>query len=199
MIRATIFCAVVSTAFPVLAGGPPDPDWPCIQRRQPELSVVQVWSGPLPDDASTAMTKNPDVQKLSQIIVLRRTPLDEADKLIGEFAETADAQKLTALFQASFDHIQKTRSKVMAGITRYAHKQKSLDEAIKEKRHEFYALNSTEPKDYDAIDKAEEDLEWSTRIFQDRQQALTYVCETPVILEQRIFSLGRSIAGHLKK
>lgn len=198
MIRATVFCAAVCAAFPVLAAGPPDPDWPCIQRRQPELSVAQVWSGPLPDDSIMAMTKDAEVQKLSQIIVLRRTPLDEADKLIGEFAETADAQKLTALFQASFEHIQKTRNKVMAGITRYAHKQKSLDETIKETRHEFNALSSAEPKDFDAIDKAEEELEWSTRIFQDRQQALTYVCETPVILEQRIFSLGRSIAGHLK-
>ena len=47
------------------------------------------------------------------------------------------------------------------------------------------------------IDAAEAQLDWSTRIFQDRQQSLTYVCETPVILEQRAFALGRAIAAHL--
>ena len=35
------------------------------------------------------------------------------------------------------------------------------------------------------------------RIFTDRQQSLSHVCETPVILEQRAFALGRAIAGHL--
>ena len=31
----------------------------------------------------------------------------------------------------------------------------------------------------------------------ERQQSLTYVCETPVILEQRAFALSRAIAGRL--
>jgi hypothetical protein len=52
--------------------------------------------------------------------------------------------------------------------------------------------------DFDAIDKQEEQLDWDTRIFQDRQQALSYVCETPVILEQRVFALARAIAAGLK-
>ena len=38
-------------AAPALAAGPPDPDWPCIQRRQPHLSIAQVWGGPVPDAA----------------------------------------------------------------------------------------------------------------------------------------------------
>ena len=29
-----------------------DPDWPCIQRKQPHLSLAQVWSGPVPDAAA---------------------------------------------------------------------------------------------------------------------------------------------------
>ena len=83
----------------------------------------------------------------------------------------------------------------MAGITRYAHKQEALDGRIDEARHEFAALNAAEPKDFDRIDALEEEIDWSTRIFQDRQQSLTYVCETPVILEQRAFALGRAIAA----
>ena len=49
------------------------------------------------------------------------------------------------------------------------------------------------------MDEVEKQLDWSTRIFQDRQQSLTYVCETPVVLEQRAFALGRAVESHLPK
>jgi hypothetical protein len=35
MIRA-FFLALLAAA-PAFAAGPPDPDWPCVQRRQPHL------------------------------------------------------------------------------------------------------------------------------------------------------------------
>ena len=60
------------------------------------------------------------------------------------------------------------------------------------------ALEAAATPDFDAIDAQEEQLDWNTRIFQDRQQALTYVCETPVLLEQRVFALARAIAAGLK-
>ena len=195
MIRLALMLSLA--AAPALAAGPPDPDWPCIQRRQPHLSLGQVWSGPPPDDAVTALAKGAEVQRVAKLIALRRTSMEEAGTLVADFAATADAPALVALNLAAFDHIQQARDRVMAGITRYAHKQEALDAHIKEKRQEFDRLSAAESPDFDAIDKVEEDIDWSTRIFQDRQQSLTYVCETPVILEQRAFALGRMIAGHL--
>ena len=85
----------------------------------------------------------------------------------------------------------------MAGITRYAHKQEALDAAIDELRHEFAALEPPSRRTSTGSTRVEEEIDWSTRIFQDRQQSLTYVCETPVILEQRAFALGRAIAALL--
>ena len=90
------------------------------------------------------------------------------------------------------------RNSVMAGITRYAHKQEALDRDIKEKRDAFARLEAADPPDFDRIDALEREIDWATRIFRDRQQSLTYVCETPVILEQRVFALARSIAAGLK-
>ena len=195
MIRLAVLLSLLSA--PAWAGDTPDPDWPCIQRRQPHLSLGQVWSGPPPDDAVTALAKGAEVQRVAKLIALRRTSMEEAGTLVADFAATADAPALVALNLAAFDHIQQARERVMAGITRYAHKQEALDAHIKEKRQEFDRLSAAESPDFDAIDKVEEDIDWSTRIFQDRQQSLTYVCETPVILEQRAFALGRMIAGHL--
>lgn len=182
-----------------VAAGPPDPDWPCIQRRQPQLSLAQVWAGPPPDEAATEQADRPDVQRVAKLIALRRTSTDEAERLIADFAATADGPAMVGLFVATFDHIQTARNRVMAGITRYAHKQEALDSHIQENRHAFEALMAADSPDFNAIDKIEEDIDWSTRIFQDRQQSLTYVCETPVILEQRAFALGRIVVAHMPK
>jgi hypothetical protein len=195
MIRALLLSLAV--AAPALAAGPPDPDWPCIQRRQPSLSLAQVWAGPLPDEATLARAESPEVQAVAQVIALRRTPLEAAEARIDAFAAEQDPPALTALFVAALEHINTARDRVMAGITRYAHKQEALQDRINAARHEFEALNAAEPKDFDRIDALEEEIDWSTRIFKDRQQSLTYVCETPVILEQRAFALGRAIAARL--
>lgn len=197
MIRPALLLLVL--AAPAYAAGPVDPDWPCVQRRQPQLSVAQVWAGPPADAAAEALLADPAVQDLAQVLALRRTALPEAEARIADFAADHDAAALTALFLATFDHIQTRRNQVMAGITRYAHKQAALDNQIATARQTYDQLLAASPQDFDAIDKAEAEIDWSTRIFQDRQQSLTYVCETPVILEQRAFAIGRAIAAHLKE
>ncbi|MBP7001123.1 hypothetical protein [Amaricoccus sp.] len=197
MIRATLLGLLV--AAPAWAAGPPDPDWPCIQRRQPHLSLAQVWGGPVPDAAVTELAASPEVQKLAQALALRRTPLETAEAEIAAFAADHDAGALTALFVATFEHINLARDRVMDGITRYAHKQEGLETRIEDLRRQFTALEAAEPKDFDRMDAVEKDLDWSMRIFQDRQQSLTYVCETPVILEQRAFALGRAVEALLPK
>jgi len=39
----------------------------------------------------------------------------------------------------------------------------------------------------------EELLSWDLRIFEERNRSMTYLCEQPVLLEQRAFALGRTI------
>jgi len=195
MIRAALLGLIV--AAPAYAAGPTDPDWPCIQRLQPHLSMAQVWGGPVPDAAAVALAKTPEIQREAEVIAVRRTPVADAEARIGTFAESNEAEGLVALFVASFDHINTTRDRALAGITRYAHKQAALEGRIEEIRHEFRALQEAEEKDFDRMDALEQELDWSTRIFQDRQQSLIYVCETPVILEQRAFAIGRAVESHL--
>ncbi len=139
-----------------------------------------------------ALARAPEIDRLAQVLALRRTPIEEAESQLKAFAESHEPAELVALFSATFDHINVTRDRVMAGITRYAHKQEALERQIEDLRHQFNALDAAEAKDFDRMDAVEKQLDWSTRIFQDRQQSLTYVCETPVILEQRAFALGRA-------
>ena len=36
-------------------------------------------------------------------------------------------------------------------------------------------------------------VEWETRIFDERRKTLTYACEVPVQIDQRLFALARLI------
>ncbi|WP_103255487.1 hypothetical protein [Tabrizicola aquatica] len=192
-----LLIAALLLTTPALAEGSGDPTWPCIQRKQPHLSIGQLWPGPPPDAAAAHLAQRPDIAALAQVLEQRRLPMDEAEVQIAAFAKGASAAELTALFVAVFDRIDAYRSRIMAGVARYAEKQTALSDQIEARRAEMARLSAAAAPDFDKIDAEEERLDWDVRIFTDRQAQLTYVCETPVILEQRAFALGRAIAAHL--
>lgn len=184
-------------AGPALAASGTDPTWPCIQRKQPHLSLGQIWSGPVPDEKTGELARDPEIAALADRLEQRRLPLEEAEAEISEFAKEADSARLTALMLAIFNRIEPDRNALIAGIARYGQKQVELSERIENRRAKMARMEAAEKPDFDAIDAEEEALDWDQRIFTERQQSLTYVCETPVILEQRAFALARAIASQL--
>ncbi|MBL7405792.1 hypothetical protein INQ30_26045, partial [Escherichia coli] len=57
------------------------------------------------------------------------------------------------------------------------------------------ASDATElPKDQSEL---ETKFAWDRRIFQERSQSLTYVCEVPQLLEQRLGEIARLIQARL--
>ncbi len=182
---------------PAFAESGTDPDWPCIQRKQPHLSLGQVWTGPVPGDAEAEMAKSPAILDLAARLEQRRLSIEDAEVAISDFAQTADNQQLTALMVAVTHGLDNRRGALIEGISRYGHKQVDLAAQIETRRDKMEAMEKAEKPDFDAIETEEAALDWDTRIFTDRQQSLTYVCETPVLLEQRAFALGRAIAAKL--
>ena len=57
-------------------------------------------------------------------------------------------------------------------------------------------VDGTEAEQSERAD-LQEILDWDTRIFQEREHSLTYVCDLPVQIERRAFALGREIQRHL--
>jgi hypothetical protein len=51
--------------------------------------------------------------------------------------------------------------------------------------------------DQSEIKNLASEIEWSTRIFEDRRKTIRYVCEVPSALEQRVFALARTIQQNL--
>jgi len=201
MFKTLLATTLVSALpFAAVAASFDDPDWPCIQRKVPEISVAQMWAGPVVTDAIIAMGKESRVVDLAARLALRRVPMDQAEQMIADFAAGLGDNRndmLTALFAKTFAHISAERKTVMAGISRYARKQAGLSGQIEQRRETLAAMQDNADSDLDKLEELQDNLAWDERIFNERRQSLTYVCETPTILEQRIFAIARAIQSHL--
>ncbi|MBK0399875.1 hypothetical protein H0I76_11795 [Limibaculum sp. M0105] len=191
------------TASPVRAADFSDPEWPCIQRKVPHLWPGQMWAGPPIPDPLPDWRADADVAELAHLLAARRTSDAEAEALIADFAAGLGedrAQRLTLLFAGAFALIDAERTQIIGGIGRYARKQTALADRLDATREAASALEARPSLSFDEADKLEalqDQILWDTRIFKERQQSLTYVCESPVILEQRAFWLARTIMAQL--
>lgn len=174
--------------------------WPCAQRKVSTISAGTIWSGP-----DVAQGKNwdddNDVAGLAQKLAARRTSLDEVDTLVADFAKTAGAdkdKKLTALFVGVLDIINENRDKILQGIMRYAQGQERLAERMREESDKIsQAQDEATAVVGVAVDQQNKDFAWDQRIFKERRQALSYVCETPSLLERRAFEIAKRIQAQL--
>jgi len=179
-----------------------DPTWPCVQRKVSQLSIGQMWTGEIlePEQIAAADEK---LDVLAAALAVRRTSLEEAEQLVDDFAKAAGedkAEKITLLFALVFERIDSERAELIGGIGRYAGKQAGLAERISKQGEELAKLEAKEDKSNDEFDRLEEiadQVDWDTRIFDERQQSLIYVCETPILLEKRAFALARMMMNHL--
>ena len=81
----------------------------------------------------------------------------------------------------------------MTGIERFTRKHRELADKV---RSDILALRKVqdEPQaDQSKIDELSRQVEWETRIFEERRKTINYVCEVPIIIERRLFALSRSI------
>ncbi|WP_245866428.1 hypothetical protein [Oceaniglobus roseus] len=188
----------LSLAGPLQAADYSDPEWPCLQRRVDSLSLGVMWPRPVPErdlDPALAAAAGDLVGRLE----LRRIPVEETPQLIADFVAAhpdLTGDDMSLVFADLFTRMNRDRSKLIKGITRYSLSQAKLAERIDETRVAMDAAMAKVGKtdaDFDAIDKMEEQIAWDERIYQDRKQSLTYVCETPVLIEKRLFAIAREM------
>ncbi len=181
------------------AGSNTDETWPCAQRKVPLISIGVVWSGPTLDENSSAWASDRAVAPTVAATTSRRISIEEAQAKIAAFAKTLEierAQKLLQLFTGQFQTINRERRDIVRGIGRYAKRQIALSEAIKATAQKLDGLRAQrtltddKKKQRDAL---QEKLNWDTRIYDDREKSLQFVCETPVLLEQRLYAFGKQI------
>jgi hypothetical protein len=194
ILAAAVLCASAAARPPAAAE---DPDWPCPQRLVPEIAPAMIWAGP-PLDAQGG-EPSPEVAALAGELAARRVPLEQAKSEVDAFAAGLPAQqksaRLTHLFAATLAIINRDRSSIIQGIKKYARGQRALADGINARNEQLSGLAGGQAAERDAL-MAEQG--WDVRVYEDRRSSLGYLCEQPVLLEQRAFALARAIADHLE-
>jgi hypothetical protein len=177
------------------------PDWPCSQVKVPEISVAAVWAGPAIDDVGNAWEEDPVIRELVARLAARRTSLDDAQKAISDVitgTEPERQKKAKLLFAGLFKTLNRERSDVMRGLERYFRKQREFSEQIRSTIVQLHELQDRPDADQSRVDELANRVEWDTRVFEERRKTITFVCEVPVAIEQRLFALARAIQQSLE-
>nr|WP_146691122.1 hypothetical protein [Bradyrhizobium canariense] len=178
-----------------LALDPRYPDWPCQQLKVPEISIASVWTGPSIEPIDSTKPTDAKEAELVARLAARRTPIEEAKKLIADFVvgtQEEKQEKAKTLFAGLYSTLNGQRDEVMNGIERFSRKQKAMAGDIREEAQKLRDLQDK------ATDQAQSEelsnrLAWQTRIFEDRRKSTSYVCDVPVLIEKRLFDLGTAI------
>jgi hypothetical protein len=197
-------CLAVATALTLLAartaGAAGSEDWPCVQRKVPEISLAAVWAGPPLDAAALKWRTDPGIAGLVEHLAARRTSEKEAGQAIaGLVASSGEAKgpKLLALLAGLVETINAERAEVIAGIERFGRVQKQLAAALRDENAKLDAMRADTKADPAKFTELSDRLVWDLRIFDERQKSLRFVCEVPMLIEQRLFALSRTIQNAL--
>jgi hypothetical protein len=162
--------------------------------------LAAVWPGPSIEGLE--WRNDQAVADIVARLAARRVPLDDAERTIEDFARSQGAgktKKLVSVFAGLFETLNDERSQVIEGLLRFGAKQKELAEKIRAENALPRETRGKPPPDAGKQDAetVEGDLEWDLRVFDERHQSLAYVCETPTLIEQRLFALARVIQRSL--
>lgn len=184
-------------------GGQPAPaEWPCEQPLRAQMSIGAMWQGPALDEDSE-WRKIPGVAALVDQIAPRSVPEEEAIENIHRFAAGYDGAERTKVlgdvFLGLFETLSAERNDIVRGIKRFYRRQDALARRIEEGWKKLGEIdpNATDPDTMEQRLALQQQVDWDSRIFDDRQRLLPQVCEQPRVLEQRVFALSRAIQEQL--
>ena len=191
-----VLAVLTALPSPSQAADQRNADWPCVQPKVPQMSPAAMWDGPSIADIGNSWQDDPKIKDLVSRLAARRTPLDLAEKAIADFVTGTAAEKqdkAKKLFVGLFDTLDQERGEVMSGLERVARKEKELADKIRSDVGTLHQLQDKPGGDETKITALASQVEWSTRIFEDRRKTIRYVCEVPTTIEQRTFALARAI------
>lgn len=202
LVLAGLIFAALGT--PALAAEANSRDWPCVQRKVSLLTSAQFWDGPQVEGLS-GWQSDDRIGKLIPVLLSRRLPLETVATAIASFAaqqpEAEREEALKGLFAGLLASANSERNLVMGGIERFQQRQRARAHEIERQGAEIHALKARAAQDDAArqeLKVAEDKYNWDVRVFSERQQSLPLACEIPVLIEQRLFQLGREIRSHMR-
>jgi hypothetical protein len=189
-------------AAPIAAQQSMQGDWPCKQVRVPEIALGGVWTGSSIENERKSWRDESAIADLVARIAARRTPMEEAEKLVADFAQAAGENRktrLTTLFAGLYERMNDERREVVNGLDRFGRRLKEMAEKTREETQAFFELQGKKPPaDTETVKKAAETLQWRVRLFEEQRKMASYVCESPALIEQRFGALARKIISEME-
>jgi chromosome segregation ATPase len=164
--------------------------------KVPGIAIASVWNGPSIDIDDGAKPIDAKQAELVSRLAARRTPIEDARKLIADYVVGTSAEKqekAKTLFAALYSTLNAQRDEVMNGIERFSRKQKTAADDIREEAQKLRQMQDKPNADQAQTEDLASRLAWQTRIFEDRRKSTSYVCDVPVLIEKRLFDLGGAI------
>jgi hypothetical protein len=97
-----------------------------------------------------------------------------------------------------FDSLDAERTSVIDGLDRFGARQKELAAALREDTEKLRVMQADPASDAGEINQMVQRVTWEAQVFQDRRQALSYACEVPGKIEQRLFAIARATQDALE-
>ncbi|MES9970426.1 MAG: hypothetical protein ABW092_10370 [Candidatus Thiodiazotropha sp.] len=178
------------------------PDWPCEQVLRNEVPAAVVWAGPSIDGLGDAWEKDKEVKRLVEQFASPYYDLDAADAVLADFSSKQDPSqkdhKLTLLFAGVIQTLNEDRKKKLNGIMRYARGQAARANKLSEELDEMVQLQEDpSPAAQERLALMENEMEIKQRMFDEREDFIQHLCTRPIVVEERLGVLARSIAYYL--
>ena len=204
----SFFLIFVSSAHSATKDKPPK-KWPCDQVYNPQLNLSTIWQGPSIESALKDWWKHDDV--IEYVNTLSDPTLNEevGKQLINEFAKkytyagfikkAEQKEKLVFLFAGLYQKAKDRRSRQYKGIIKFVERQEDLRKAIgsSSKLIRKYRKEKLDQKSVKYKDAASQ-LEWNTKVFDQRTKLTEYICEEPVFNTQRLGYQSREILSFIE-
>ena len=204
----SFFLIFVSSVHSASKDKPPK-KWPCDQVYNPQLNLSTIWQGPSIESALKDWWKHDDV--IEYVNTLSDPTLNEevGKKLISEFAKkytyagfikkAEQKEKLIYLFAGLYQKAKDRRSRQYKGIIKFVERQEDLRKAIgsSSKLIRKYRKEKLDQKSNKYKDAASQ-LEWNTKVFDQRTKLTEYICEEPVFNTQRLGYQSREILSFIE-
>ena len=204
----SFFLIFVSSAHSATKDKPPK-KWPCDQVYNPQLNLSTIWQGPSIESALKDWWKHDDV--IEYVNTLSDPTLNEevGKQLINEFAKkytyaglikkAEQKEKLVFLFAGLYQKAKDRRSRQYKGIIKFVERQEDLRKAIgsSSKLIRKYRKEKLDQKSNKYKDAASQ-LEWNTKVFDQRTKLTEYICEEPVFNTQRLGYQSREILSFIE-
>ena len=77
-------------------------------------------------------------------------------------------------------------------------RQKELATELRNDNEKLRTMQADPKSEAGDINQLTQKVTWEAQVFQDRRQALSYACDVPAKIEQRLFALARTIQETLR-